>query len=101
MPSASAKGLDGAWPRDIRAPIRAAARPAASYVLSLIRPDETTGAFGPGLELKMSMQIVEKSGEGLSRVYGVKVTAADLGGSRVHRKATHSYHQRYHQYPTR
>ena len=27
----------------------------------------------------MSMQIVEKSGEGLSRVYGVTVTAADLG----------------------
>jgi trigger factor len=27
----------------------------------------------------MSMQIVEKSGEGLSRVYGVKVPAADLG----------------------
>jgi trigger factor len=27
----------------------------------------------------MSMQIVEKSGEGLSRVYGVKVTAKDLG----------------------
>jgi trigger factor len=27
----------------------------------------------------MSMQIVEKTGEGLSRVYGVKVTAADLG----------------------
>src|SRR5436190_4282743 len=26
----------------------------------------------------MSMQIVEKSGEGLSRVYGVTVTAADL-----------------------
>jgi trigger factor len=29
-------------------------------------------------EIKMSMQIVEKSGEGLSRVYGVTVTAADL-----------------------
>jgi len=27
----------------------------------------------------MSMQIVEKSGQGLSRVYGVKVPAADLG----------------------
>ena len=27
----------------------------------------------------MSMQIIEKSGEGLSRVYGVTVTAADLG----------------------
>jgi len=27
----------------------------------------------------MSMQIVEKTGEGLSRVYGVKITAADLG----------------------
>jgi len=27
----------------------------------------------------MSMQIIEKTGEGLSRVYGVKVTAADLG----------------------
>ena len=27
----------------------------------------------------MSMQIVEKSGEGLSRVYGVKVSAKDLG----------------------
>jgi trigger factor len=27
----------------------------------------------------MSMQIIEKSGEGLSRVYGVKVTAAELG----------------------
>lgn len=27
----------------------------------------------------MSMQIVEKSGDGLSRVYGVTVTAADLG----------------------
>ena len=27
----------------------------------------------------MSMQIIEKTGEGLSRVYGVKITAADLG----------------------
>ena len=27
----------------------------------------------------MSMQIIEKTGEGLSRVYGVKVTAKDLG----------------------
>src|ERR1700753_3762806 len=27
----------------------------------------------------MSMQIVEKSGDGLSRVYGVKVPASDLG----------------------
>jgi trigger factor len=30
-------------------------------------------------KFKMSMQIVEKSGEGLSRVYGVKVPAAELG----------------------
>ena len=28
----------------------------------------------------MSMQIVEKSGEGLSRVFGVTVPAADLEG---------------------
>ena len=30
----------------------------------------------------MSMQIVEKSGEGLSRVFGVTVPAADLEGLR-------------------
>ena len=28
--------------------------------------------------MRMSMQIVEKSGEGLSRVYGVTVPVADL-----------------------
>ena len=27
----------------------------------------------------MSMQIIEKSGEGLSRIYGVRVPAKDLG----------------------
>jgi len=27
----------------------------------------------------MSMQIVEKSGEGLSRVYGVSISAKELG----------------------
>ena len=36
----------------------------------------------------MSMQIVEKSGEGLSRVYGVKVSAKELGAEagRAHRR---------------
>jgi trigger factor len=34
---------------------------------------------GHDRNFKMSMQIVEKSGDGLSRVYGVKVPAADLG----------------------
>jgi trigger factor len=34
---------------------------------------------GHDRNFKMSMQIIEKSGDGLSRVYGVKVPAADLG----------------------
>jgi trigger factor len=68
--------LDVAPARDIRALVRAAVPPAAV----LFHPQGVVaGDFGPRLEIKMSMQIIEKSGEGLSRVYGVKVPASELG----------------------
>jgi trigger factor len=68
--------LDAAPARDIRALVRAAVPPAAV----LFHPQGVVaGDFGPRLEIKMSMQIIEKSGEGLSRVYGVKVPASELG----------------------
>jgi trigger factor len=48
-------------------------------MFSAPKADLSTQLWRSGPGIKMSMQIVEKSNEGLSRVYGVTVPAADLG----------------------
>jgi trigger factor len=46
----------------------------------LFQPEgDIGGDLRPRSEAKMSIQIIEKSGEGLSRVYGVTIAASDLG----------------------
>ena len=68
--------LDGRQTRDIRALFR---RPGDVGGFDVLTPGADDGRGRPRAEkLRMSMQIVEKSGEGLSRVYGVTVPASEL-----------------------